>query len=521
MMATLAKPTLIDHLRETGAQVLTDAQTLDFFAHDIWSRGADLAAVVRPSDKHQLAAAVGAATAAGHPVVPRGGGWSYTGGYTQDLPGAVLFDMGAMNRVLEINETDMTVTVEAGCTWKTLNEALAPKGLRTPMWGTLSGIRATIGGGMSQNSIFFGTGQHGTAVKNVLALEMVKADGTLMKVGCDYLRPYGPDLVGLFLADNGAMGLKATITMQLIPEAVGHGYATFAFDTAEQQLAASTAIARAGLASECFGFDPHLNAIRMKRDSLAADARQLVGMMKKQGGILKGLKEGAKVALAGRDFLKDAKFSLHVMTEGRNQPAADADLAAVRQIALENGGREVENTIPKIVRANPFGPATMILSPGGDRWVPVHGVVRNRDAAKVFNAVAKLYDDNKELMDKHGIFHGSLIATIGASAVVVEPCLYWPDARNPVIDDAVPDDHLAKLPTHAHDAEVWAAVCHIKDQLVDLLFAMGTVHMQIARTYRYLDSLDPASLALLKAVKAEVDPHGLMNPGSLGLAKAG
>ena len=518
-MATLAKPTVIDHLRDTGAEVLTDAKTLDFYAHDIWSRGADLAAVVRPKNKDQLAAAVGAATAAGHPVVPRGGGWSYTGGYTQDVPGAVLFDMSRMNRVLDINEADMTVTVEAGCTWKTLYDALQPKGLRTPMWGTLSGLTATIGGGTSQNSIFFGTGQHGTAVKNVLAMEVAIADGTLMKVGNDFMRPYGPDLVGLFLADTGAMGMKATITMQLIPETVGHGYATFGFDTHEQQLAAASAIARAGIAAECFGFDPNLNAIRMQRQSLASDAKKLVGMMKKQRGLLKGLKEGAKVALAGRDFLKDANFSLHIMTEGRSQASADHDLAAARKICTEAGGKEVENTIPKIVRANPFGPADMILSPNGDRWVPIHGVARNSDAPKVFAAIAKFYDDNKALMDEHGIFHGTLIATIGPSSVVVEPCLYWPDTRNPLIEDAMPSEHLAKLPTHEHDEETWQVVCDIKQRMIDLLFDLGTVHMQIARTYRYLDSLDEASLALLKAVKAQVDPQGLMNPGSLGLAK--
>lgn len=520
-MATLAKPSLLDQLEATGAKVLTDTASLDFFAHDIWSRGADLAAVVQPADKHQLAAAIGAATSAGHAIVPRGGGMSYTGGYTQQAAGSVLFDLAKMDRVLAINETDMTVTVEAGCTWKTLNEALAPKGLRTPMWGTLSGIKATIGGAMSQNAIFFGTGQHGTAVKNVLALEVALADGTLMRVGCDYVRPYGPDLVGLFLADTGALGIKATITMQLVPEAIGHGYATFAFDAHDQWIAASSAISRAGLASECFGFDPHLNAIRMKRDSLTADAKQLVGMMAKQGGILKGLKEGAKVALAGRDFLKDANFSLHVMTEGRNQAAADADLAQVRTIALAQGGREVENSIPKIIRANPFGPPNMILSHGGDRWVPVHGVCRHADGAKVFAAIAKLYDDNKELMDNHGIFHGTLIATIGHSAVVVEPCLYWPDARNPMIDATVEPAHLAKLPTHAHNEATWNAVCEIKDKIVDLLFDMGTVHMQIGRTYRYLDGLDPAALALLKSVKTQLDPKGLMNPGSLGLGSVG
>ncbi|QYU70354.1 FAD-dependent oxidoreductase [Leptolyngbya sp. 15MV] len=131
-MATLAQGTLSEALGASGTEVLTDDTARDFYAHDIYARGADLAAIVRPADKHQLAAAIAAATAAGHAVVPRGGGMSYTGGYTQDRPGAVLFDLARMDRVLSIDEADMTVTVEAGCTWAALHADLAPRGLRTP-----------------------------------------------------------------------------------------------------------------------------------------------------------------------------------------------------------------------------------------------------------------------------------------------------------------------------------------------------------------------------------------------------
>ena len=218
-MATLAKPSLISKLRDSGAQVLDDCASLDFYAHDIYSRGADLAAVVRPANTAQLAAAVKATTEAGHAIGPRGGGMSYTGGYTQQKPGAVLFDLSAMNRILDINEADMTVTVEAGCTWAQLYDVLRPRGLRTPMWGTLSGLKASIGGAMSQNGMFWGSGRHGSAALSCLSLEVVLADGTVMRTGSDFARPYGPDITGLFCSDTGALGIKATVTLQLIREA--------------------------------------------------------------------------------------------------------------------------------------------------------------------------------------------------------------------------------------------------------------------------------------------------------------
>lgn len=516
-MATLAETGLIEALGAGGAEVLTDKASLDFYAHDIYSRGADLAAVVRPHDTQALAAAVRVATDRGHMVIPRGGGMSYTGGYTAPAPGAVLIDTAAMNRVLDINETDMTVTVEPGCTWAKLYETLQPRGLRTPFWGSLSGLHATVGGGMSQNAIFWGTGRHGTAALSCVSLDVVLADGSIMKTGSRHARPYGPDLTGLFLCDTGALGVKATITLRLVPEARAHGYASFTFETHTQLIEAMSAIERAGIATECFGFDPRLNAIRMQRDSLASDARQLVGMMKKQGSVLKALKEGARVVAAGRNFLKDAQFSMHVMAEAREQHTADADIATARAIVARAGGKEVENTIPKIVRANPFGPLNSMVGPQGERWAPIHGLLPHSRAKAFYDAVEALFADNAERMERLGIHPGTLVAMVGGAGIVIEPCLYWPDTRNPLIDATVEAAHLSKLPDHPHDPEIWETVQDLKQAIVDLLFEHGATHFQIARTYRYRDSLDPAADALLVSLKKAVDPRGLMNPGALGL----
>lgn len=518
-MATQEKASLIDDLRATGALVLTDAETLDLFAHDIYARGGDLAAVVRPADTQSLAGAVKAATAHGHAVVPRGGGMSYTGGYTPETAGAVLIDTAAMNRIVEIDETDMTVTVEAGCTWASLHAALAPRKLRTPFWGTLSGLVATVGGGMSQNAIFWGTGRFGPAALSCVAMEVVLADGTVLKTGSSHARPYGPDLTGLFLADTGAMGIKATITLRLIPEAACHGYASFTFVSHDAFLNAMSDIERAGIATECFGFDPRLNAIRMQRDSLSSDAKQLVGMMKKQGSVLKALKEGARVVAAGRSFIKDASFSMHVLAEGRVQEAADADIASARAIVLRHGGTEVENTIPKIVRANPFGPLNSMLGPQGERWAPIHGLVAHSQATKCYHAIEALFAANADRMEALDIHPGTLVAAVGGAGVLIEPCLYWPDARNPLIDRTVEQAHLKKLPDHPHDPEVWQMVQELKQAIVDLFFEHGAIHFQIGRTYRYRDSLDAGADALLRSLKEAVDPRGLMNPGSLGLGE--
>jgi len=514
---SLASDRLVDALAATGVEVFSDAATLDFYAHDVFARGADLAAVVRPSDTAQLAAVVVAATRAGHAVVARGGGMSYTGGYTQGASGAVLIDTAAMDRIVDINEADMRVTVEAGCTWAKLYETLKPLGLRTPFWGTLSGLKATVGGGMSQNCLFWGSARHGSGAQSCLALEVVLADGTIVKTGQGGVRPYGPDLTGLFLGDTGALAIKATVTLRLIPEAAAHGYASFTFATHTDALGALAEIERAGVATEIFGFDPGLNAIRMKRDSLAADAKALVGMMRAQGSVMKAFKEGAKVVVAGRDFMKDAQYSLHVLTEARQQTAADADIAEARRIALAHDGTETENTIPKIIRANPFGPLNSMLGPAGERWAPIHGIVSHSRAVACYDAVMALFAARKGEMDACGIHTGTLITALADQGTLIEPCLYWPDASNPLVDATVEAAHLAKLPRRTHDPAAWALCQDIKRAIVDIFFDHGAAHFQIGRTYRYRDSLDPAADALLLAVKRQLDPDGRMNPGVLGL----
>lgn len=516
-MAVRSNFTASDYVAETGVELLTDNETLNFYAHDIYERGADLLAVVRPKDRSELAKAVAATTSQNIAVIPRGGGMSYTGGYTSDQPGAILFDLAAMARILEINETDMTVTVEAGCTWAKLYEALQPKGLRTPFWGTLSGLKATVGGGMSQNSMFWGSGRYGTAAQSCIAMEVVLADGTILKTGSEFARPYGPDLTGIFLADTGALGMKATITLRLIPEAEAHGYASFSFETYEETLSAIAQIERAGFSTECFGFDPSLNAIRMKRDSLGNDAKVLGNMMKKQGSVWRAIKEGAKVVAAGRDFMDEAKFSLHVLTEGRIQAAADDDLERARTIAFANGATETENTIPKIVRANPFGPLNAMLGPEGQRWAPIHGLLPHSKAIRCYDAIEALFDRHRTEMDALGIFAGTLVSMVGGAGTIIEPCLYWPDESNPVHKDTIEDAHLAKLPTLDANPEARNLAHKLKKALVDLFYDHGAAHTQIGRTYRYRDSLDPAADSLLQDLKKSLDPKGLMNPGSLGL----
>ena len=89
----------------------------------------------------------------------------------------------------------------------------------------MSGFSPTVGGALSQGSVFLGSTRHGTSAESTLSLDVVLADGSLLQTGSasgvkrpsPFFRTYGPDLTGLFLGDAGALGIKARATLQLIP----------------------------------------------------------------------------------------------------------------------------------------------------------------------------------------------------------------------------------------------------------------------------------------------------------------
>ncbi len=524
-MATLApkdtgeSPFAALRAKVTETSLLTDEASLALFSHDVLARGNEPLAVFQPSSVEELAAGVGAATRAGLAIVPRGGGMSYTGGYLYEGGPHIVIDTRSLDRIIAVNETDMTVTLEAGCTWEKLYRELKPRGLRALAWGTLSGLRASIGGGMSQNGIFWGA-RGGSAVDSAISFDVVLADGSIISTGSDFFRPYGPDLTGLFAADCGAFGVKARVTLKLVREASAFAYGSFSFERHDQLLAAMSAIARAELAAESFAFDPFLQAQRMKRDSLVKDAKQFGNMMKEQarsGGVLKALKEGAKVAMAGRGFLDDVPFSLHCIAEGRHQSAVDADMRAIEAIVREAGGSVVENSIPKILRANPFPPPNSMLGPEGERWVPVHGFLPHSKLAQCWERLQALYARERGEMERLRVETGALIAATGRTSCLIEPVFYWPGEQNPLHRASLEPDHLAKLPRMADSPEATALVMRLREEVIAIFAELGAIHLQIARSYPLRASHDQAAWAILEALKRQVDPKGLMNPGSLGL----
>ena len=504
--------------------VVEDVAALQLAAHDIFFQSSQLPQfILYPRSSATLASAMASIHCAGLAVAPRGGGMSYTGGYLPEQAYACI-DLSRMSRVVEVNTQDLYITLEAGCTWAQVREALSGSGYTTPYAGPLSGLRATVGGALSQNSMFFGAGQHGSAAESVLSLSVVLANGELLHTGSagfsgasPFARWGGPDLTGLFLGDAGAMGIKAQATLRLIPVPAAQGYASFGFPTLADMVGAQIDLMRQGLGSECFGIDA-FKAVHSAQtgNKLATGLQTLSRITRAAPDLISGLKSAASLALTGTQYLAVHPYSIHLALDGDSQAHVDGRLARVAQIAVAHQGVVQPASVPTVLRAQPFQPLRSVLGYNGDRWVPVHGIVPLSKAQEVVRSIETLIAAHAKEMQTHNIVYSPLTANLDR-AFLFEPCFYWPDEILPIHVDVLGTSLTAAWQQRPPSPAAHALVSQLWTEVTQCLDSFGAVHFQHGRAYPYLQRLQPSTRQLVLALKRALDPQGFMNPGSLGL----
>jgi FAD/FMN-containing dehydrogenase len=491
----------------------------------VYSAGVTADIVVSPDSVESLQRVVSACTTQGFAVIARGGGLSYSGGYLPVRTRSAIIDMSRLTRIVEVNKTDMYVTVETGCTWAQLYSLLEKEGLRTPYFGPMSGFKSTVGGALSQGSVFLGSTRYGTSAESTLSLDVVLADGSLLSTGSasgvqrpsPFFRTYGPDLTGLFLGDTGALGIKARATLQLIPFPSESRYLSFSYAAAEDLLGALTAVSRSGLAAECFGTDPYVQSRRIHQQNFAKDMGYLKAVAQNESSVLAGIGAAARMVWKGRRSLGGESFVLHVTLDESSPQAADANMAMLRTLAAKNG-KEIEATIPRAIRSLPFTYPNDILGDRGERWVPIHALAPHSRALEVVRAIETYLDGHQEELKTHGIEWGYMVFAVSTRTTLIEPLFYWPDRRMPYHERMIQPQQLVRLPELEPNPAATAVVHSLRTGLTLLFADLGCAHLQIGKTYRYLQNRQPEALNLLENIKNAADPERLMNPGALGFS---
>jgi FAD/FMN-containing dehydrogenase len=196
--------------------------------------------VVRPSTTEQVASILKIANRYKVPVYIRGGGTSHWGEWLP-LQGGILMDMSGLNQIIEIDERNLTATVQGGCTWFKLRGELQKRSLSCEP-REMGGRAITIGASITKiGSGSVGVTKRGRLGWDVLGLEVVLPTGEVIKtVPAEYLgfRPFenrglGPNLTQFFIGSGGELGVITEVTLRVTPLPLD-AYLYFDFENLEE-----------------------------------------------------------------------------------------------------------------------------------------------------------------------------------------------------------------------------------------------------------------------------------------------
>jgi glycolate oxidase len=401
----------------------------------------DVQAVLRIAHEHRV------------PVVPRGAGTGLSGGAMAST-GELVLSTAAMTRVLEINEADQVAVVEPGILNADLNRTLEPHGLR---WAPDPASRAisTVGGNIATNAGGLLCAKYGVTREAVLGLDVVLADGTLMRLGHRTVKGVtGLDLTALMIGSEGTLGIIVGATLKLTPLPTGLVATIGAyFATIEQAARASAAITAARLRPAAMELVDPL--------ALASILRYL------------GLPEHAP-----------GSAHLVVQTDG---DAAETEARAALSIITELGGAAEFTTDPD------EGERMLAVRRAMHPAMESLGQVLIEDVAVPRSKLVEMFAAISRISERFGI----AIPTVAhAGDGNLHPNLVY-------TGDEVPET-------------VWQAAGELFEAALALGGTLTGEHGIGTLKRRWLaDELGEEQVALQRRLKAAFDPHGIVNPGKV------
>jgi glycolate oxidase len=419
------EPPIVVELRAVlpADRVLVDPDLTRGYAHDEaeWAPYGRPAAVVRPRSTEEVAATVRACARMRVPVVPRGAGTGLSGG-ANAVDGCVLLSLEAMREIVQVDPAERLAVVQPGVVNDDLRAAAAGHGLWYPPdpasspWSTIGGNVATNAGGLC-------CVKYGVTRDYVLALEVVTADGEIVRLGRRTAKGVaGYDLVSLLVGSEGTLAVITEITVRLRPlRAAPTRTVVGFFDTLEQVGDAVARVIAAGLQPAIFELvDRHtLRAVEeWKRMSLPADAAALLlaqsdlpgpaGEAEAAAILAEFEAAGARDAMASTDEVEaDALFAARRLAYPALEQRGDAiltedvclprGLLATMLARIEAIAQRHQIFIANVAHAGDGNLHPLIITPRGDE------ATRKRSQAAFEEIVDTAIDLGGTVTGEHGV----------------------------------------------------------------------------------------------------------------------
>ncbi len=238
-----------------GAEcVRWDEATLREHAHDTWplallwvqrgELGEPPACVVTPRATDDVVAVLRYANRQSIPVVPFGAGSGVCGGVLPPA-GAIVIDLRALNQIIELSETNLTVRVQAGMMGAVFEAELNERGYSMGHFPQSIAL-STVGGWVATRAAGQFSTRYGNIEDMLLGLEAVLADGRVVRIAPVPRRAAGPDLLHLILGSEGTLAVVTELTARIFPLPESRRMMAYSFLDFDAGLEALRAILRTG-----------------------------------------------------------------------------------------------------------------------------------------------------------------------------------------------------------------------------------------------------------------------------------
>ena len=426
-------------------------------------------AVVFPADTQQVAVIVKLCAANQIAIVPQGGNTSLCGGSVPLPQGRqIVLNLSRMKRIIAIDPTNYTVTVEAGCTLASVRETAEKNDRLFPLGLTAVASHCEIGGNLSTNAGGISVLRYGNMRDLVLGLEVVLPDGRVWN-GLRSLRKdnTGYDLKHLFIGAEGTLGFITAAVLKLFPRPRSTATACVAITNPDAAVRLLAHI-RASCGHALSGFEI------ISRSSLDLVFQHIDDMQE--------------------PFLRPYEWYLLIQVSDGMQGSPDG---AVRSGLLSFGGEVLEFDIA-------------VGTDGAGNWWKLRkniseaqkreGLSIKHDIAVPVSCVAAFIARADAAL--HQAFPGIRIVAFGHMGDGnIHYNISMPDAVRNKIFIAQQEGAVNKL--------VYEVVRELNGS-ISAEHGVGQLKREIIRDFK-----DPLELELMRNIKQALDPQGLMNPGKV------